>query len=189
MASTQDDAQLMARIAQGDAGAFEALVDRHANRYLALGVRLLGDRMEAEDMVQEAFTMLWTRPDRFDPSRAKFSTWFYRVVTNRCLDAKRKRRPEALPENYDAPDDRVTAEAGLIDQDRDNALETALDDLPERQRTAVTLCYLQGLSNQDAADILELNIKALESLLTRGRRKLRDLLGSQRQELLQGEHR
>lgn len=187
MDTAEVDEALMARIADGDDRAFACLVDRHAGRYLALAQRLMGDRAEAEDLVQEAFTTVWVRPDRFDPGKARFTTWFYRVVTNRCLDQKRRKRPAALPDDYDAVDKGPAPDDGLIGADRQALLTGALDGLPERQRAAVTLCYLQGLSNADAAAALDIHVRALESLLARARRKLKALLAPMREDLLQGE--
>ncbi len=182
-----DDAGLMARIADGDAQAFDRLVERHASRSLALAERLLGDRAEAEDMVQEALTKVWLEPSKFAPARARFSTWFYRVVTNRCLDQRRRRRPEGLPENFDAADPAPGAETQLAAADRRRLTAAAIDALPERQRTAVTLCYLHGLSNAEAAQILDMKVKALESLLVRARTKLKQQLAPVRAALMEGE--
>lgn len=187
MVKGDPDAAYMARVAQGDAEAFQALVEAHAPRALSLAQRLLADRMEAEDMVQEAFTKVWTNPGAYDPAKARFSTWFYRVVTNRCLDQRRKKRPDALPETYDQADDAPGAEQVLALRDRDRQVAHAIAQLPERQALAVTLCYLEEMSNAQAAAIMDVKLKALESLLVRARAKLKQAMGGLKQEVFQGE--
>lgn len=181
------DEALMDQVAKGDAGAYRALVRGHADRFLSLAERILMDRAEAEDVVQEAFTKLWTDAYRFDSSKARFTTWFYRVVANRCLDRKRKVRPSALPETYDAADNAPNAEERLQESHRGRAVHAALADLPERQRLAVTLCYLEGMSNAEAAAVIGLSVKGLESLLSRARSALRTALGPDKAALLGGD--
>ena len=173
MTEELDDETLVSRVASGDRTAYAALVHRHGLRYRALACRFVSDVALAEDLVQDAFVKLWTHADRFDADKAKFTTWFHRIVVNRCLDEKRKRRPEPLPEGFDLPDSTPSVEARMAADDNSGDLARALAALPERQRTAVTLSYLDGLSNKQAAEVLDMNIKAFESLLVRARAKLR----------------
>ena len=178
------DEELVTRVAKGDKKAFCLLVRRHGSRFRALAYRFVGDMALAEDLVQEAFIKLWTHAARFDDNKAKFTTWFHRIVVNRCLDEKRKRKPETLPEEYDEPDMSAGADA-KIESDATNArLKTALDGLSERQHTAVMLSYFNGLSNQEAADVMELHIKAYESLLVRSRANMRKMLMTEKADLL-----
>ena len=138
----------------------------------------------AEDLVQEAFVKLWTGADRFDPARAKFTTWFHRVVINKCLDHKRKRTFTALPEGYDAEDMAPLADATLENTALTKRLEAVLQSLSVRQYTAVTLSYFEGLSNKEAAEVMDLNIKAYESLLLRSRTTMRKTLSAEKDDLL-----
>ncbi len=170
------DASLVARIARGQHAAYSVLVMRHANRYVAVAEKVLYQRQEAEDAVQDAFVKLWQKADQFEPETAKFSTWFYRIVVNQCLDRKRKKTADALPEDYDIKDDSNGPEENLVEDQRAQQMQQAMDLLPERQKTAIVLCYYEGMSNKEAADVLEVNIKALESLLTRGRKGLKENL-------------
>jgi len=172
----ESDETLAACIGQGDARAFQVLMERHINMHLSFAERMMGTREEAEDIVQDAFSKLWLHADKYDPAKSKFTTWFYRVVMNRCLDKKRKKAPLSLPENYDVVDDRENPSERLATKQKQKKVRQALDEIPGRQKAAITMCYFEGLSNQEAADILEMNIKALESLLCRGRRNLRTLL-------------
>ena len=178
------DEVLIGQVCGGDRLAFACLVERHGLRFRAIAVRTCGDPLMAEEMVQEAFVKLWTRPDKFDADKAKFTTWFHRVVVNRCLDELRRKRPEALPDGFDAVDNRPGADT-MMSRDRGSKqLFAALEHLSARQRSALTLSYLDGYSNTEAADIMELNIKAYESLLVRARAKMREALGKNKTDLL-----
>ena len=179
------DEALMPRVGAGDQAAYTVLVERHLARNLGFAARLLGDRAEAEEIMQEAFLKLWRGAANWQPGGARFTTWFYRVVLNLCIDRQRKRRGRHVPldDAGDQPDGRQGADAHIHDRQVGRQIDGALAQLPERQREAVTLCYLQGLSNREAADVLQVNIKALESLLTRGRAALKQRLGHLRNEL------
>lgn len=180
----EEDARLVSRVASGDRVAYAALVRLYAPRFVAVAVRLMGDQALAEDMVQDAFIKLWTKAGDFDPLKARFTTWFHRILVNRCLDEKRKRRPDQLDEGYDAPSDQLGADDVLAEGDRTARLKAALAELPERQAAAMVLTYLEGHSNQDAAVILDIGVKALESLLVRARRTLKQVLADDKAELL-----
>lgn len=170
------DEALAARIAEGSQESFQILMARHVNMHLAFAERIMGNRAEAEDIVQDAFAKLWLHAGKFDPAKSKFTTWFYRVVMNRCLDVKRKKKPVALPEDFEKVDDRATPDVDYAKAQRGLVIQTALKEIPDRQRAAITLCYFEELSNKEAAEVLGLKLKALESLLTRGRKNLEGLL-------------
>lgn len=178
------DEALVEQVCRGDQRAFACLAERHGGRFRAIALRTCGDQTMAEEMVQEAFVKLWTRPDLFDGSKAKFTTWFHRVVVNRCLDELRRKRPDRLPEGFDITDGRPSAEALIGIESSSKQVYGALATLSERQRNALTLSYLDGYSNNEAADIMALNIKAYESLLVRARAKMRDALLSEKSDLL-----
>lgn len=180
----EPDHILAGLVGEGNQAAYSVLVTRHVDRHVGFAERVLGGRAEAEDAVQEAFVKLWVNAGRYDQSKAKFTTWFYRIVLNQCLDQKRKKRPDALPERFDVADERDGPDGELHDVQRGRRIQVALASLPGQQSAAITLCYFDGLTNREAADILELNIKALESLLTRGRKKLAELLAEEVAELL-----
>lgn len=178
------DESLMQRTGGGEQGAYRVLVERHLARNLGFATRLLGDRGDAEEVMQEAFLKLWRGAPNWQPD-ARFTTWFYRVVLNLCIDRQRKRRGITVPleDAGDPADERRGAEAALHERQMGRQIDGALARLPERQREAVSLCYLQGLSNREAAEVLQINIKALESLLTRGRAALKQRLGHLRDEV------
>ncbi len=172
------DEGLMVRICGGDHQAFAVLVRRYTNMFFAAAYRMSGDAQEAEDVVQEAFLKLWRKPQAFDPMKGvKFSTWFYRVVTNMAIDHTRRRKWQGGAEMLDVMvDDTMLADGSLIEREQQGRLEKAIQDLPERQKVALNLCFYEGLSNKEAADILGVGVKALESLLMRAKAKLRGVL-------------
>jgi RNA polymerase sigma-70 factor (ECF subfamily) len=182
----RDDSEhtLMARIAAGDHAACGLMVDRHLGRIVAYARRLLGDQQEAEDVAQKTFVRLWTHAERWEPRNAKVGTWLHRVAHNQCIDHLRKRREVLMDELPDRQDPAAGADQLIHQQDVAAVVEAAVARLPERQRAAILLCHHQELGNIEAAEVLGVTVEALESLLTRGRRKLRELLRERAPELL-----
>ena len=179
----EDEAALLLRYAAGDRAAAAALVARLAPMALSLARRLLGDPAEAEDVTQEAMLRLWKIAPDWDPDRARVSTWLYRVVVNLCTDRRRRRRPEPMDVLPELADGALPAVAQMQVQARVDALQAALAELPDRQRIAVVLRDIDGLANPEIATILGISVEAVESLAARGRRALRENLGSRRSEL------
>ena len=169
-----DDATLLARMQEGQTAAFEQLVRRHTTRFYRLAYRFMNHRTEAEDVVQDAFLKLWERPDSWRPDGGSaFTTWFYRVVVNLCLDRKKKKQSLPLADDLPVPDSRPSQEENLLQQEREKRLEAQIALLPQRQRTALNLCFYEELSNQEAADVMGLRLKALQSLLMRAKMTLK----------------
>jgi RNA polymerase sigma-70 factor (ECF subfamily) len=171
-----DDQALLAAVARGDARAYRKLADRHLAPILRYGTRLLGDAHEAEDVAQETFLRLWQHAASYEPRGSKASTWLYRIAHNLCVDRLRRRRDHADADAVElaASGDRASGE--LAHKELAEQLEAALAQLPERQRAAVVLVHHEGLSQNEAAQVLECGPEAVESLLARGRRGLRKLL-------------
>ena len=193
MQEDSDDA-LMRRAGSGDKAAFALLVRRHLARATALAQRITGNRSDAEEIVQEAFLRCWQKAPEWRPverpandraandrggdgATAQFGTWLYRVLVNLCLD--RRRRPQ--PVGIEAADTVADSGADGFDEtargETSRRVQAAMAQLPERQRAALALCYFEGLGNIEAAATLDISIGALESLLVRARRALRDALG------------
>lgn len=170
----QDEIDLMRRTAKGDPAAFRALADAHLTKIMNFAYRLLHSQSDAEDVAQETFLRLWKDAARYEP-RARVTTWLHRIAHNLCIDCMRGRR-EQPSEMLD--EERTSLEpGGLLDRKQvAQAVERALGELPERQRAAVTLVHYQGLGNIEAAEVLDIGVEALESLLARGRRSLREKL-------------
>lgn len=170
------DAGLVALTGQGDAEAAARLVARHLPRMTALARRMLGDSAEAEDVAQDVFLKVWTQAKRWKPGAAKFETWLHRVAINACYDRLRKKKGVPLDDADERPDPGPDPEQALGQAQLSQAVDAALQTLPERQRAAITLCHYQGLGNIEAATALEISVEALESLLSRGRRALKEKL-------------
>lgn len=178
------DEALLVAYGNGDREAAAMLTARLAPRVLGFAARMLGgDRAEAEDVTQEAMLRLWKIAPDWRQGEAKVTTWLYRVTSNLCTDRLRKRRSvdiDAIPE---PADDAPAAAAGMMETSRAQALQAALDELPERQRVAVTLRHLEGRTNPEIAEVLEISVEAVESLTARGKRALAALLRPRREEL------
>lgn len=170
------DAGLVALTGQGDAEAASRLVARHLPRMTALARRMLGDSAEAEDVAQDVFLKVWTQAKRWKPGAAKFETWLHRVAINACYDRLRKKKGVPLDDADERPDPGPDPEQALGQVQLSKAVDAALQTLPERQRAAITLCHYQGLGNIEAAAALDISVEALESLLSRGRRALKEKL-------------
>lgn len=175
-AGDDPDLDLVRRAGEGDGNACAALVDRHLPRMMAMAGRMLGSRTEAEDVAQEVFLRIWRHAADWKPGRARFSTWMYRVAMNLCHDRLRRRREVDLDEAGDPADEAPGPGQGLQRSRVSERVERALAELPERQRQAIVLCHYEELGNIEAAAVMEVGVEALESLLSRGRRKLRELL-------------
>jgi RNA polymerase sigma-70 factor (ECF subfamily) len=171
MGETEDGA-LMRRVSAGDSGAFRLLVERHTPMVHALAWRMLGDGAEAEDVVQEAFVRLWVNAKRWTPAGGGLGGWLRRVGTNLCLDRLRKRRLVFDGELPEPADDSPPVDAQIDDERRRAAVAASILALPDRQRAAIVLTYYEGVPNAEAASILGIGVKALESLLVRARQTL-----------------
>jgi RNA polymerase sigma-70 factor (ECF subfamily) len=180
------DEALLARYGAGDALAARALAARLVPRLLATATRMLGgDRAEAEDVAQEVMLRLWRHAPGWRAGEARVSTWAYRVAANLCTDRHRKARGRrvALDTVPEPQDDAPGAAARMAEAERLAALDAALAELPERQRQAVVLRHIEGLSNPEIAGILEVGVEAVESLTARGKRALAAALAGRREEL------
>lgn len=181
-----DDA-LMVLFANGDTDAATTLAYRHTSRVLALAYRMLNDQAEAEDVAQDALMRLWKIAPDWRQGEAKVSTWLYSVARNLCTDRLRKHAGKRHMADIDSVaepmDEAPSIEAQMIGQDRAAALQSALQSLPERQRQAVSLRFLQELSNPEVAEVMEISVDAVESLLSRGKRGLAAALADQKVEL------
>jgi len=173
--SEKDDHELLTLIQAGSHYAFEVLVRRYTERFYRLAYRYVQNKETAEDIVQDAFLKLWQDPGKWQSERNnKFTTWFYRIVVNRCLDWQKKKRPQALEDELSLPDEGGTLDAAIMRRQEQDRLEQEIAALPERQRTALNLCFDEELSNQEAAAVMGVRLKALQSLIMRAKATLRE---------------
>jgi RNA polymerase sigma-70 factor (ECF subfamily) len=178
-----EDAALVLAVAGGDRAALAALYDRYASAMLGLGVRILRNRREAEDVAHDVFLEVWRRAHSYDPARASVRAWLFLMMRCRALD-RRKSAAFSLSTSLDAPGMDVPgiespapggAEASLaVDQRR--AVE-ALARLPESQRDVVVLGYFEGLSSSEIAGELGVPIGTVKSRVAAALRALREAMG------------
>ncbi|MEO1322163.1 MAG: sigma-70 family RNA polymerase sigma factor [Pseudomonadota bacterium] len=160
------------RAASGDRAAQAALVNRNMPIVFRVAYRMLQDRAEAEDITQETFLRAWKALPDWQP-KAKFSTWACTVALNLCRDRLRKKKPVLMDELPERVDTGLRPEESLASQQALRGIEAKIAGLPERQREALTLCALEGMTNIEAAATMDVSVRALESLLARARRALR----------------
>lgn len=177
-----DDAALAARLAMRDPVALREAISAHAGMMNRIAYRMTGDAHEAEDIVQDALLRLWDQAPNIAArhpvgsqaaAALRLGGWLNRVVTNLAIDQLRRRRRlsgDAVPESED---DTPLADAQIEADQRDISARALIAALPERQRAAIVLTYYEELSNAAAAETLDMNIKAFESLLLRARVALR----------------
>ena len=173
------DNDLISLICEGNHDAFAEVVKRHTDRFLALAFRTLQNRGDAEDVVQGAFIKLWQKPQSWDSSKSQFTTWFYRVVVNACHDHRRKHKrvldvDDQIIELAIEPvaSEQVTLEAQQHEAWRRQYLEIAISRLPASQKDALNLVVYSELPQKQAAQIMNVSLKALESLLVRAKRSM-----------------
>jgi RNA polymerase sigma-70 factor, ECF subfamily len=181
-----EDVRLMRLVARGDTAAFEQLIERHQSLVIGTVTRMLGSNSDVEDIAQQVFIRVWKSASRYVP-RAKFTTWLLKITRNLVFNELRrsKRRAQAplqidvkaeemqlKDESNQAPD------ASLLESELQDAIEKAIGDLPETQRMAVVLRRYEELSYEQIADILDLSVPAVKSVLFRARTELRARLAS-----------
>lgn len=171
-----EDSELLNELATGDEAAFRLLVERHIDRAYAIALRIVGNAADAEDVVQDTMLKIWSHRGRWQHGRAKFSTWLYRVISNRCIDLRRKPRNENVETVPEVADGQPGAVEIIERNELNGMLELAMQRLPEQQRIAVIFSYHENMSNGEIAQVMDTTVAAVESLLKRGRQQLRQLL-------------
>lgn len=166
----------------GCASAYAELVNRHKDKAMTLAVRILGDHLDAEEALQDAFVRAFRALDSFD-ERARFSTWFYRILYNVCMTrlTRRASLQKAFPPG---PDDALEYQqssepspfASLELSDRAWQVKMAIRQLPEQYATVVTLFYVQEMSHEEIAEVTGMPIGTIKTNLHRGRRQLAEVL-------------
>ena len=178
------DALLLQRAAAGDSGAFRTLTGRYLWKMVAIARRMLGDDADAEDVAQEAFLRLWRSAGAIEVGDAGVRPWLTRVVANLCIDRTRSRKritvTDELPEVADEP----RQLRGLEDEELGRRVRAAMLRLPERQRLALTLFHYEDMSQIEVGAAMGISDEAVESLLARARRQLKNDLRPEWQSLL-----
>ena len=172
-----DDDTLLVSAGRGDQVAFNRLVQRHAPRLHAVARHYGCSKADADEIVQDTFWQAWKAAKKWQPGRAKVFTWLYRLAANRTIDYHRvesRRRTDSFGEDQDFEDETTNPERLLADRQRLSAMQTAIAELPDRQRMAIILSAQQDKSNAEIAKILGSSEEAVEQLIMRARRTLRD---------------
>lgn len=179
-----EDAALLAGAADGNEAAFRSLVDRHLPGVLALARRMLRNEAEAEDVAQEALLKLWRSRDALEVGLYGLKPWLRRVVSNLCIDKMRSSQRLIVTDDVPEQAERAEQLAQLEAQDASKRVAGAIKALPDRQRTALTLFHYEGLSQIEVGRIMGVSDEAVESLLARARRTLKEALRNEWRELL-----
>ena len=177
------DADLLKHAMSRDGKAFATLVDRHFPVVYRVVWRMMNGHADAEDVAQEAFLRLWRDPSQVREGGA-LSGWLIRVASNLVMDRFRAKPMQEIDENFEMADGRGTAEDALDKSRAVATIDAAVASLPERQKLALTLVHFEHMTNTAAATIMEVSVDALESLLARARRSLKDRLAPDKTTLL-----
>ena len=180
-ATLAEDRDALQRMAGKDASAVGALYDRHARAVYSLACRILRDRVEAEDVVQEVFAQAWRQASTYDPRRATPVAWLLMIGRSRAIDRLRSRKghnqssslTDALPE---IPAHDEDPESHVIGADDAGRVRAALEGLVENQRKAIELAYYEGLSQSEIAERLREPLGTVKTRIRTGLLKLREAL-------------
>lgn len=173
LVAAQSDDELMARVARRDGDAFRLLADNYGHGPFRIGCRMLADPAEAEDIAQEAMLRLWDHADRWKPGSSGVAAWLSRVAMNLCFDRLRRRKFASDEEVPEKSDEGPLADARIEEEEKRVAVVDCITALPPRQRASIVLTYYEELPNKEAAEMLDMRLKAFESLLFRARASLR----------------
>lgn len=183
VAQTDDaeDVRLMRLIGGGDTAALEALIERHQALVVGTVARMLGSNSEVEDIAQQVFIRVWRSAARYVP-QAKFTTWLLKIARNLVFnEMRRSKRHVSVPLQSEAgakeipvkTDPAQAPDRSLLDRELEQAIAKAIAELPDTQRMAVVLRRYQDLSYEEIADVLDLSVPAVKSVLFRARTELR----------------
>lgn len=184
--SEAEDVRLMTLVARGDETAFEQLIERHQTLVIGTVARMLGSNSDVEDIAQQVFVRVWKSASRYVP-RAKFTTWLLKITRNLVFNEMRRSKRRAHvsistdPQAEELPlkDETVQApDVSLLQRELQGAIEKAILELPDTQRMALILRRYEGRSYDEIAEILDLSVPAVKSVLFRARTELRGRLGS-----------
>lgn len=175
-----DPETLLERVAQGDREAVMALYDRFSGVLLAVALRVLGQRAEAEDVVQDVFARVWREAGGFNRQRGSAAAWLITLARNRSIDVvrARRRRTEHEADEPEAPavDAQETPELALSDAQRAAAVRLAMAELRPEQRAVLELAYFSGLSHSEIAARLDQPLGTVKTRIAQSVRKLREAL-------------
>lgn len=168
------DEQLMQLFQHGDNLAFRELMERHRGMICQLAQKFFGSKTDMDDIFQDISLTLWQKRDAWTPGIAKFSTWLYRIVTNRCIDLQRQQKAkfkDILDE--DLISGIASAEDMMSSAQLSSRLISLIGDLPVQQKKALHLFYYEDTGISGICETMNLTEQAVRSLLKRGKQALR----------------
>ena len=177
------DADVLAAVVHQDKQAFSTLIARHYQAVYRVAWRSCRNDADSEDVTQEAFLRLWNKPLQLRDGNA-VKGWLMRVASNLTMDKFRQRPMQELDHAAEISDGSVPADVVVDRAQVTSRIDQAIAALPERQRLALAMVYFEQMTNIAAADAMEISVDALESLLARGRRTLKELLMRDGRQLL-----
>jgi len=175
------DQGAIARMARGDSGALAELYDRNARLVFSLALRILQNRADAEDVVQDVFAQVWAQAGRYDNTRGAVAAWMLTMARSRAIDKLRSRsaRPEIASEARvveDVPDAAVRQDLQLLSAEQVETLKGAVNELPAAQRVALELAYYEGLTHAEIADRLSEPLGTVKTRIRQAVIRLREAL-------------
>jgi RNA polymerase sigma-70 factor (ECF subfamily) len=184
LSAADQDLYWMERVAKGDMEAFQALIEAHQSRVVGAVAKMLGDEMDAEDIAQQVFIRVWKSAGRYRPT-AKFTTWLFKITRNLVFnELRRRKRHPVTPlqaeeeERFFQPADNggMSPDESLLDLELNDAVQMAIDALPETQRMAIVLRRYEEMPYEEIGHVLGLSVPAVKSVLFRARAELRERL-------------
>ena len=183
-ATDADDQLVITAVAQGDSQALEVLYDRYSAVVYRLAFRMLKNREQSEEIVQEVFWRVWRRSASFERERGRVAQWIFGIAHNLCIDEMRRMRarPNPMYDNDENPlipqlvDDHVDVPATAWANEQRRVIISALASLPSAQRQAIELAYFNGLSRQEIAEHLDRPLGTIKTRVRLGLQKLGTLL-------------
>lgn len=171
------DFSLIEQTLEGDQSAFETLVNRHKAMAYNVAFRIVGTETEAEEVAMDAFVKVYNNLKKFN-KESKFTTWFYRIVTNQALSLKRKKRLDTVDLEH-ASTKSSHSVGGIIQNENETLVRSALSELSEKDETLLTLFYLKELSLDEISEIVELTVNNVKVGVHRARKRLAETLKAQ----------
>ena len=177
---------LWEKIKDGDSSAFEELYDGFAGAMFSLSLEILGDRWEAEEVIQDIFSVLWKKPEAYSPKKGKFTSWLLVLTRNRSIDRYRSRKrrldrgeTDEILQSRPDQSDKDGAEKATVSDEREH-LNRAFSNLPPEQRKVLELSYFKGMNQQSIAEFLDISLGTVKSRTRLGIEKLRNSLSNLR---------